>query len=126
MVSIGMHGGRREVKIQELEEQSGQPARLIRFLIGEEVVPPPSGGRRFAEYGEVHVKALAVYAAAKAEGVQSLDVIRVRVAEGRATTVFAVAPGIEMHIKDGSVADIADFVERVRKMAAETSKGNIE
>ncbi|MCS4088716.1 MerR family transcriptional regulator [Rhizobium sp. BK176] len=110
------------MNLQELEEQSGQPARLIRFLIGEEVIPGPTGGRRFASYGEDHLRALAIYRAAKAEGIESLEVIKARIEAGSLPSVHEIAPGIELRIEEGSVADIGAFVEAVRKLASE-SKG---
>lgn len=110
------------MNLQELEEKSGHPARLIRFLIGEEVVPGPRGGRRFASYGDDHLRALAIYAASKAEGVESLEVIKARIEADALPSVHAIAKGIELRIEDGSVPDVVAFVEMVRKLAAELSE----
>ncbi|MDW9481911.1 hypothetical protein GOB57_25000 [Sinorhizobium meliloti] len=107
------------MNLQELEEKSGLPARLIRFLIGRDIVPGPTGGRRFATYGEDHLRALAIYGAAKAEGVDSLEVIKARIEAGTLPSVHAIAEGIELRIEDGSVPDVGSFVELVRKLAAE-------
>lgn len=107
------------MNLQELEEKSGHPARLIRFLISQEVVPRPSGGKRFASYGEEHIRALAIYEAAKSEGIESLDIIRAKVETGGMPTVFHIADGIELKVDKGSVPDVEAFVEMVRKLAKE-------
>lgn len=110
------------MNLQELEEKSGHPARLIRFLIGREVVPVPTGGRRFASYGDNHLRALAIYGAAKAEGIESLEVIKARIEADALPSVHVIAKGIELRIEDGSVPDVGSFVEMVRKLAAELSE----
>lgn len=112
------------MNLQELEERSGCPARLIRFLIGESVLPPPQGGRRFARYGDMHLRGLAIYRASKEEGVESLDVIRARVGGGDLTTVHVVSEGIEMRIREGVVRDADALVEAVRKLVAQANEGN--
>lgn len=108
------------MNLQELEEQSGHPARLIRFLIGQDVVPRPSGGKRFASYGDEHLRALSIYGAAKSEGIDSLDVIRARIEAGDPPQVHVVAPGIEVRIEKGSVPDIGAFIEAVKAMVEKT------
>jgi hypothetical protein len=107
------------MNLQELEEQSGHPARLIRFLIGQEVIPGPTGGRRFASYGDDHLRALAIYRAAKTEGIESLDVIKARIDAGKLPSIHLVTEGIELRIEEGSVPDIDLFLEMVRKLASE-------
>ena len=109
------------MNLQELEERSGHPARLIRYLIGQEVVPRPTGGKRFASYGDEHLRALGIYGSAKSEGVESLDVIRSRIEAGDAQSsqVHAVVDGVELRIEQGSVPDVGAFVEMVRKLAKE-------
>ncbi|MCV9964412.1 hypothetical protein OIU34_21215 [Pararhizobium sp. BT-229] len=107
------------MNLQELEEKSGYPARLIRFLIGEELVPGPTGGRRFASYGDDHLRALAIYRSSKEEGVDSLEVIKARIEAGALSSAYAIAEGIEIRIEDGSVPDVGAFVELVRKLASE-------
>lgn len=103
--------------MHELEEATGLPPRLIRFLVAEGVVPPPQGGRRHAEYGDAHLRAIRIYQAAKREGVGSLDVIRERVGKGGGADIRAVAPGIEVRIEEGAVAEVEKFINGVRKLA---------
>lgn len=112
------------MNIHELELASGQPARNIRFLIEQGVMPGPEGTKRWAKYGDEHLAALAVYTKAKSEGVGSLDVIRERIEKAAllgATSsggVFEVIPGVELKIDDGALGNVGKFVEAVRKLAA--------
>ena len=114
------------MNIQELEEKTGHPARLIRFLISQEVVPKPEGGKRYATYGEAHVRALGVYGAAKAEGIESLDVIRSRVARGETWSTHSVGDGIEIRIRDGTFPDTAAFLRRITDLADKAIRGEMK
>ena len=108
------------MNIPELEELTGQPARNIRFLIAEGIVPEPYGKARWASYGEEHVRALAFYAELKAEGVTSLSAIRERVARranGDGQIVIAPLPGVEIRIVPSAIRD-TDINELSRKIRA--------
>jgi len=87
------------VNIRELEELTGQPARLIRYLISEGLVPPPEGVTRGATYDQRHVDALRRYAAMKARGITSLDVIKASMADGYGgEEVITPVDGLEIRI----------------------------
>lgn len=47
--------------IKELTKLTGIPERQVRFLITEGFMPPPSGGRANADYGDEHVEAIERY-----------------------------------------------------------------
>ena len=47
--------------IRELMSLTGLAERQVRFLISEGFMPPPSGGRANADYGEAHVTAARRY-----------------------------------------------------------------
>ena len=99
------------MNIHELEELTGQPARNIRFLIAEGIVPEPHGKARWASYGEEHVRALAFYAELKSQGITSLSAIRERVARranGEEQIVIAPLPGVEIRIVPSAIKEI-DF-----------------
>jgi len=49
------------MKYEELVKATGVADRQIRYLIAEGFVPPPSGGRTDATYGEEHVTAVRRY-----------------------------------------------------------------
>ena len=48
--------------LKELIERTGVPERQVRYLISEGFVPPPTGGRAKADYGQDHVAAVTRYA----------------------------------------------------------------
>lgn len=49
------------LKFDDLVRETGVTARQIRYLISEGFVPPPTGGRANARYGEQHVTAIRRY-----------------------------------------------------------------
>lgn len=49
------------MKFDELVETTGIAARQLRYLIAEGFVPPPTGGRTYASYGDDHVSAVRRY-----------------------------------------------------------------
>jgi len=49
------------MKFDDLVAATGVAPRQIRYLIAEGFVPPPTGGRTYATYGQAHVTAVARY-----------------------------------------------------------------
>lgn len=49
------------LKLDDLVGATGATPRQIRYLIAEGFMPPPTGGRAYATYGEVHVTAIRRY-----------------------------------------------------------------
>jgi len=49
------------LKFDDLVRVSGTTPRQIRYLIAEGFVPPPTGGRTYATYSDVHVTAIRRY-----------------------------------------------------------------
>lgn len=49
------------MKFDELVKSTGVAGRQIRYLISEGFVPPPTGGRTYATYGDIHVRAINRY-----------------------------------------------------------------
>lgn len=82
--------------IRELSELTGTPERQIRYMIAEGFVPPPSGGRAHADYGEDHVTAIRRYALLRQHGFPP-QAIKVLLASGTSVP-FPVAPGIVLHV----------------------------
>lgn len=106
------------MNIHELEEMTGQPARNIRFLIAEGIVPEPHGKARWASYGEEHVAALAFYGELKSQGVTSLSAIRERIARRFAEgedTVISPLPGVEIRVASSVLrgADVDGLSEAI-------------
>ncbi len=49
------------MNFDELVHATGVAGRQIRYLISEGFVPPPTGGRTYAAYGDTHVRAINRY-----------------------------------------------------------------
>lgn len=49
------------LKFDDLVRLSGTTPRQIRYLIAEGFVPPPTGGRTYATYSDIHVTAIRRY-----------------------------------------------------------------
>ena len=92
------------MRIQELTERTGETARTIRFLIAEGVMPPPTGGRAQAEYGEPHLAAIRRYQRLRAAGYK-ISAIRLLIERGEPVSL-AVAPGLTLQI-DAALAGTA-------------------
>lgn len=84
------------MKLRELAEMMGIAPRQVRYLIAEEFVPPPTGGRAHASYGKEHVDAIRRYLRLKELGL-SPAAIRVLL-ESREGAPFPVAPGVTLVI----------------------------
>jgi len=119
------------MNMRELEKATGQPARLIRYLISEKVVPPPEGQTRSASYDDRHVAALRRYAELKGKGYGSLEVIKAEIAAAAAepgVTILHPAEGIEIRIEADAMArlDVESAIEGIRAAfaahAAKTSQ----
>lgn len=107
------------MNIRELEKLTGQPARNIRFLIAEGIVPEPHGKARWASYGQEHVDALAFYAELKSQGITSLSAIRERVARranGEEQIMIVPVPGVEVRILPSAIrdVDVGDLMRAIR------------
>lgn len=121
------------LKIEDLERLTGQPKRNIRFLISEGVVPESYGKKRWASYGEEHVRALEFYAELKRQGIGSLDVIRERMAVQGDSSALVISPlrGVEVRIESsilqsmGAEALAKEIANAVEK-AVNDRKGNAD
>ena len=49
------------MNLRELTERVGVAPRQVRYMIAEKFVPPPTGGRAYAEYSDEHVTAIRRY-----------------------------------------------------------------
>jgi MerR family transcriptional regulator, copper efflux regulator len=82
--------------IRELSELTGTPERQIRYMIAEGFVPPPTGGRAHADYGDDHVTAIRRYGLLRQHGFPP-QAIKVLLASGTSVP-FPVAPGVVLHV----------------------------
>lgn len=103
--------------LRELAALTATPERQIRFMIAEGFVPPPTGGRTYAEYGSEHLAAVKRYSKLRAQGLPP-QAIRVLLADA-STAPFPVAPGIALHVDPsliGTKRDVEALTERTRKV----------
>lgn len=111
------------MNIRELSQLTGQPERQIRYMIAEGFVPPPTGGRATADYGEAHVVAIRRYSALRSRGFTP-QAIRALLESGE-TVPFPVAPGITLHVDPqllGVSMDADALVDRVRQAVSLSMK----
>lgn len=109
--------------MRELEEATGQPARQIRYLISEGVVPPPDGHTRSATYDERHVAAVRRYVRLKESGFGLLDALRDMVSRAEAesrVTVLHPVEGIEIRIDAETITrlDVDSATDSIRAALA--------
>ena len=108
------------MKLSELSLLTGEPERQIRYMIAEGFVPPPTGGRATADYGDDHVAAIRRYSVLRSQGFPP-QAIKVLLAGG-VSAPFAVAPGIALHVDPdliGQPMDAEALVGRIRRVLSD-------
>lgn len=90
---------RSEMNIRELTSITGIPERQVRYLIAEGFVPPPTGGRANADYGDEHVTLISRYTRLRELGFPPAA-IKVLL-EAREGAPFPVVPGVTLVIDPG-------------------------
>jgi len=110
------------MNIRELSELTGTAERQIRYMIAEGFVPPPTGGRAHADYGDEHVDAIRRYLALKARGFAP-HAIKALLSDGM-TVPFPVLPGITLHVEAHlmGVMDAEALADRIRQAVGEILK----
>lgn len=108
--------------VARLQEESGLrfTPRHVRFLISSEVCPKPGGGRKFAEYGEEHLKALREYRRLR-EMDFSLPAIR-QLRKAKSGFPRPIVEGISLVIAPERLASgepVEPLVEKVREVLTE-------
>ena len=88
--------------MKQLTERTGITARQVRYMIAEGFVPPPSGGRANAEYGDAHLSAVQRYQRLRAAGFSPASI---RLLLDTQTGVpFEVLPGISLVVNPALIA----------------------
>ena len=108
--------------VARLQEESGLrfTPRHVRFLISSKVCPKPGGGRKFAEYGEEHLKALREYRRLR-EMDFSLPAIR-QLRKAKSGFPRPIVDGISLVIAPERLASgepVEPLVEKVREVLTE-------
>jgi DNA-binding transcriptional MerR regulator len=80
--------------IRELVARTGISERQVRYLIAEGFMPPPTGGRAMADYGETHVEAVQRYMRLRELGFPPAAIRKLL--ETKEGAPFPVAPGITL------------------------------
>src|SRR5438128_5547896 len=88
--------------IRELTARTGIAERQVRYLIAEGFIPPPRGGRAYADYGDDHVAAIDRYTRLRDLGFPPAAIkLLLQAREG---VPFPVAPGITVVVDPGLLA----------------------
>ncbi len=96
-----------ELKLAELAEAAGVPARTVRLYIAKGLVPPPRRAGRDAAYGPEHLEALRRIREGQREGL-TLEQIRHRLAGERPRAAlpdpvgwwsYALAPDVTVNVR---------------------------
>ncbi len=80
--------------IRELVARTGISERQVRYLIAEGFMPPPTGGRAMADYGDTHVEAIQRYLTLRDLGFPPAAIRKLL--ESKEGAPFPVAPGITL------------------------------
>jgi DNA-binding transcriptional MerR regulator len=108
------------MNIRELTARTGLAERQIRYLIAEGFIPPPSGGRSNADYGEDHVAAITRYTRLRDLGFPPAAIkLLLQTGEG---APFPVAPGLTLVIDPkllGSGTPVDPIVDGIRRVLAD-------
>ncbi len=100
------------MRLKELIERTGVPERQVRYLISEGFVPPPTGGRANADYGQDHVEAVTRYARLKELG---FPPAAIRLLLGATAGIpFPIAKGITLVIDPAQLASGIDTEAVIR------------
>ena len=102
------------MNMKQLSERTGLTPRQIRYLIAEGFMPPPTGGRTYAEYGDEHTTAIRRYVRLKELGFPPAA-IRVLL-KAREGVPFPVADGITLVVAPdlhASGMEVEPLVERL-------------
>jgi hypothetical protein len=93
------------VKLVELVAEAGDARvtpRFVRYLIAENIIPPPQGGRANADYGAAHLAGIRRYLALRDHGYTAAA------AKELATAPIEIAPGITLAVDPSKLEKTLD------------------
>ncbi len=108
---------KRGMTMRELTQITGYTARQVRYLIAEGFVPPPTGGRANAVYGETHVAAIERYQHLRAAGFSPAS-IRLLLKTQTGVPV-EIIPGVSLIVDPSMIAEdvpIDQLMEHIRSV----------
>jgi MerR family transcriptional regulator, copper efflux regulator len=103
------------MNMQELSERTGVAERQIRYLIAEEFIPAPTGGRATADYSDTHINGIERYVRLKSLGFAPAA-IKVLLQAGQGVP-FVVEPGLTLIIDPQLIAsgqDVEQYAEKIK------------
>lgn len=111
------------MNIRELTAETGIAERQVRYLISEGFVPPPTGGRANADYGEEHLSAINRYMRLRELGFPPAAIkLLLQAREG---APFAVSPGITLVVDPellASATPVRPLMARIEKILTDLLK----
>ena len=90
------------MKFPELIQLVGLAPRQVRYLISEKFIPPPTGGRAHASYGQEHVDAIERYKRLKQLGFTPAAIRRLL--DAKVGVPFPVAKGVTLVVSPDLIA----------------------
>jgi DNA-binding transcriptional MerR regulator len=108
-----MEGG---LTLEQLADRTGLMPRHIRYLIAQDLVPPPRGGRAHARYGDDHLAAIGRYNTFKRLGF-SLSAIRLLM-QSTAAVPIEVGSGLSLLVDPALIGSGRDGTELEAQLLA--------
>jgi len=110
--------------IRELVALTGISERQVRYLIAEGFMPPPTGGRAMADYGETHVEAIQRYMRLRELGFPPAAIRKLL--EAKEGAPFPIAPGITLIVDPNLLSsrrEIEPILARLRSVLSQIFRG---
>jgi len=92
-------------------------ARFVRFLIAEGVIPPPSGGRSNADYGEEHLAGIRRYLQLRDLGLTAARSKEVVAGAAAGAVPIPIAPGLTLLVDQAKLAPSPDSRQIASRIA---------
>jgi DNA-binding transcriptional MerR regulator len=108
------------MNMRELIARARIPERQVRYLIAGGFMPPPRGGRTYAEYSEEHVTAIKRYTRLRDLGFPPAAIKLLL--EAKEGTPIPVVPGITLVVAPdiiGSGKKVGPLVKRIEDLLTE-------
>jgi MerR family copper efflux transcriptional regulator len=92
--------------------------RFVRFLVAQNVIPAPSGGRTYAEYGPIHLAGIRRYLRLRDLGLSIAAIKRLDEGESPEAVAMELAPGLTLSIRPAELDALPDPEVLAERIAA--------